>query len=349
MTPHASPPPPAGGGFDAALARLDGWWTRVEVALCAVAALALVLALACWVVVKGLACRTTDEALAGVMLRGLLDALVLGLLAARFSKRRPAVVVPAVVLGLASGVLWRNLGLDYFGNLMAWLQDGSWLTLTGGLRGLGTRLTLWLALLGGSLATATGRQVTVDLVTRSLGPRVQKPVAIAMGALAAAVCLSSAWGFFDFLAIEGFRAQPSASRGERVAAVAHGVGQRLFVLRRQLALDLKVAPCVLAGRRWDATLAGAEWNAWLDSADWAAQVGPEAAAAMREADPGSTRLPLASLPGEPARGLLLRTLDLVVPFGLLMIGLRFLLWCLRRGPVEESHAPAPAAGQGAPP
>ncbi len=112
---------------------------------------------------------------------------------------------------------------------------------------------------------------------------------------------------------------------------------------------------MLAGRRWDAALTGAEWNAWLDAADWRSEVGEGAAAAMRESDPGATRLPLATLPNHPTHGLLLDVLDLVVPLGLLMIGLRFLLWCLRGGPVEAAHGdaaqapaePGPSAG-GAP-
>jgi len=326
--------PPKAAGL---LARLDAAWTRLEVALCAVAGASLILSLVAWVVVKGLASRTTAASWAGVLLRALLGAVVRGALAARFSKRRPQVVVPAVLLGLSAAVLWRSWGLGYFGNLMAWLQDGSTLTLFGGPRGLGTRLTLWLALLGGSLATAGGRQVTVDLVTRGLGEKVQKPAALVMGVVAALVCVSSALGFFDYLAIKGFDARPEAARSERAAILARGVARDAFVLRRQLALDLTVAPRVLLGHRWDATLSGAEWNAWLDAADWKAQVGEHAAAAMREADPQATRLPLVSVPNHNAHGLLLDALDLVVPFGLLMIGLRFLLWCLRGGPVEPAH------------
>jgi TRAP-type C4-dicarboxylate transport system permease small subunit len=226
----------------------------------------------------------------------------------------------------------------YFANLMAWLQDGTALTLVGGLRGLGTRLTLWLALLGGSLATASGRQVTVDLVTRGLGEKAQKPISLAMGLVAALVCISSAWGFLDFIAIDAFGAKSGESR---LAAVVHGAGDELFVLRRQMALDLRMTPRVLGGSQWDQSLTGAEWNAWLDSGDWPSHVGADRAASMRESDAASTHVPLASLPGEPSRGLLLKTLNLIVPFGLLMIGLRFLLWVLRRGPVEAAHGAPP--------
>ncbi|MFT3838817.1 MAG: TRAP transporter small permease subunit [Myxococcaceae bacterium] len=241
-----------------------------------------------------------------------------------------------LILSLCLWVLLKLLAAhtSYFANLMAWLQDGTALTLVGGLRGLGTRLTLWLALLGGSLATASGRQVTVDLVTRGLGEKVQKPISLAMGVVAAVVCISSAWGFLDFIAIDSFSARPGESR---LGAVAHGASDELFVLRRQLALDLRMTPRVLGGKQWDASLTGAEWNDWLAAGDWPSHVGAGRAESMRETDASATHVPLASLPGEPSRGLLLKTLNLIVPFGLMMIGLRFLLWVLRRGPVEAAH------------
>ena len=60
---------------------------------------------------------------------------------------------------------------SYFSNALNWLQSASTLTLLGGLRGLATRFTLWLALLGASLATAQGKHINVDVVMRFLTPR----------------------------------------------------------------------------------------------------------------------------------------------------------------------------------
>jgi len=44
-----------------------------------------------------------------------------------------------------------------------------------------TRLTLWLALLGGSIATAKGKHINIDVVMRFLTPRMRIPVAVLVG------------------------------------------------------------------------------------------------------------------------------------------------------------------------
>jgi len=60
-----------------------------------------------------------------------------------------------VFLGFALAKLW-TLRVDYASNLLNWYQQASFLTCSR-LRGVGTRLTMLLALIGGSLATARGR------------------------------------------------------------------------------------------------------------------------------------------------------------------------------------------------
>jgi len=75
-------------------------------------------------------------------------------------------------------------------------------------------------------------------------------------------------------------------------------------------------------------MTAAEWNAWMRDADWAAHYDPKAVEwqMMDESAPGLTRLPAVNVPGgAEARGLLIRDVNFVFPFGLLMIGLRFLL------------------------
>ncbi len=304
------------------LARLDAAWTRLELALCAFALAALVASLCGWVVLKGLAQPS-------VAFRAVLGAGVLGALAAAATRKRAAqrlAVFAAIAAGLGSAWAWRDVGVGYFSNLLGWLQDGSTLTLAGGLRGLGTRLTLWLALLGGSLATASGRHVTIDVVSRALGTKLKAGLAIFGGVVAAIVCFAAAWGFTDFIARDSFGARESIAR-----PLADGLSLQAFVVRQQLAIDLSVAGRVLGGERWDTVLTPAEWNARIATDAWKRF---DDVALLR--DEGTTRrAPLIAIPRATPQGFLVRTLNLIVPFGLLMIALRMLLWCLRRAPVEE--------------
>jgi len=318
------------------LGRFDAGWTRVELGLAVAVTAALVGALVGWVLLKGLASKTTDAFFAGLVLRGLLAAVVAGAVSRRFSQRTSVTTAAALLAG-ASAWAWRDAGADYFGNVLGWLQDGSLLTWVGGLRGLGTRLTLWLALLGASLATATGRHVTVDLVTRALGDTWRGPLQRAGGVLAAAVCFASAWGFFDFSAIDAFHAPASASPTEKARLVTAGLARHAALAWRQVSLDARMAPKVLSAQPWDRSLSAAEWNAALDSSTDATVL------ALRETDAAATRAPLLSLPGEPARGLLVKDFNLVIPFGLVLLALRFLLWVLRGGPQEAAHGAAEAA------
>jgi hypothetical protein len=312
--------------MSALLERLDRAWTRVELGLCLAVAAALLASLLAWVALKGLGSRTTDTFYAGLVFRAVTAALVAGAVCRRWL---PRAVGPAAVLAAASAWLWRDVGVDFFGNVFGWLQDGSLLTWFGGLRGVGTRLTLWLALLGASLATATGRHVTIDVVTRALGEGLRKPLARLGGVVTAGICLAAAWGFFDFIAIDAFHAPSAAAPTQKVTAVADGLGLHLSRAAIQLKVDLHVVGHVLQREPWDRCVTGAEWNAWLgDDAGLTSQ---------READPAALRSPLLSLPAETSRGLLVKDANLVVPLGLLMIALRALLWVLRGANAESAH------------
>lgn len=312
------------------LERLDRGWTRLELALTVGVAACLVGSLAAWVALKGLSAKTTSTFVAGLVFRALLSMLVAGAVSRRFTKSAAVTALVALAAG-ASAWAWRDAGADYFANVFGWLQDGSLLTWLGGLRGLGTRLTLWLALLGASLATATGRHVSIDVVTRALGEKVRAPLSRAGGVVAAVVCLAAAWGFFDFTAVDAFHAPAGASAAEKVRDVAAGLERHGALARRQLSLDGRMLGKVLGGHPWDRSLSGAEWNAWL------AATGDASLQGLAESDPAVTRAPLLALPGEPARGMLVKDFNLVIPFGLLMLALRFLLWVLRGGPQESAH------------
>lgn len=343
----SSGPPAARPRWVHALVALDGWWTKQEARLCAGVVIAEVAALCFWIALKALSTEYDGQNLLGVLFRGVLGAAAIGL-AAHFStkgrmKSNAVVVVAAVALGLASGRFWANGGVAYFSNLLNWLQSASTLTLVGGLRspGLVTRLTLWVALLGASIATAQGKHINVDIVMRYLTPRLRLPVAVLGWSVAALVCSAGVAGFFDTVAIEGFKARITepcpgdASKdcpttfGRRAGELSHGMRSDFFLLGRQMSLDLKTLPVVLSGKKYNEYLKAAEWNAWMKGADWSAHFSAEDVQGqlMDESQPDATRNPVIGVPGsgEDTNGLVVRDLNLVFPFGLLMITLRFLL------------------------
>jgi hypothetical protein len=246
-----------------------------------------------------------------------------------------------VILGLAAGRLWAHAGVVYASNVLNWLQNASVLMLIGGLRGLATRLTLWLALVGASLATSRGKHIHVDVVLRYLPRVLWMPAAVASQLAAALVCVLGVVGFVDYIGIAEFRANAvepcrgDASRscdttpGERLATVRHELAADFFVLGRQAALDAKTLPHVLAGTPYDKWMTAGEWNAWLDGAAWTEHYDKAAVDALRmdPSAPAALRMPQVAVPGtgEQARGLLIRELNFVFPVGLGVIALKFLL------------------------
>ena len=303
----------------ALLLRLDASWQRVEGWLCAAVIGAEVSALTLWVVLRALSDRAR--------------------------------------LGAAS-------------NVLNWLQTSSSLMLVGGLRGLATRLTLWLALLGASLATSQGKHVHVDVVVRYLPRRLRLPAMIASCLVAAVTCSAAAAGFVDYIGIADFRARSSApcaddpSRAcdtavrDRLATVKKAMTDDFFLLGRQLSLDGRSLPHLLAGQTYDRWMTAAQWNAWLDGADWTAHFDARAVGALRmdPAEPDALRAPQVSSPGtgDNAAGLLVRDLSLVFPFGLIALALKFVLRIglalFRRAPIgalDEAAAEAETASTGA--
>jgi tripartite ATP-independent transporter DctM subunit len=337
--PAAAPPAPKGR-----LDRVDAFLTRIETALCILCAGWLVGSLTLWVGLKGLASITTSENSAGVVFRAITGAFVLGGIGwwatVKLERKwRRVVTVGLTLAAVLLAPLWKDVGTVWGGNLLNWLQDASTLTLLGGLRGLGTRLTLALALLGGALATAAGRHVTIDLLSRSLPGKIRQPVTLIGGLAAALVCAASAWGFTDFIGVDTFGGNADATVSTRLSEISTGVGRHFFFFRRQVAMDLRMLPKVLSGEKWDEVCTGETWNAWLDAGAWSDWTTPDVVQSMRE-EPAAKRSPLIVTLRESPRGLLARSLNLIVPLGLLWIALRFLLWALRGGPTESEHGPA---------
>lgn len=346
MLDHDDHAMPEGKPWGDPLWRLDTAWQRLESVLCASVLVAEIGSLTLWVMLRGLATDTIAGGNAGgIVCRSLLTMTVLAIgvhLATRKQggSRHAIGVSIAIVVGLLGGIAWKHVGCTWSSNLLNWLQSASVLMLIGGLRGLATRLTLWVALLGASLASSRGKHIHVDVLLHYIPRKLRMPTTILSLVAGALVCVSAAVGFVDYITIAMFQVnadQPcpndAAKRcdvptGEKMASMGNLVASDFFLLRRQAALDVRALPHVLAGTPYDGWLTATEWNAWLDGADWTAHF-PKAAVDAQRADPSmpnATRAPAVQVPGSgDARGLLARELDFVFPVGLLVIAVKFLV------------------------
>ena len=335
-----------GAAWAAPLHRLDEAWTKLESRLLVWVLLGELLSLSAWVLLND---STDNQSFDGALFRALVGAIVVGtagwFLAKNVSKSsRTWIALGAAVVGAFVAILTRSVGIAYLNNLKGWLQEGSTLTLMGGLRGVATRLTLWLALLGGSLATGAGRHIHVDLVYRLLPKRFRLPASLLNTAAATLVCFAGVWGFFDHIAINSFGAKAEDTAGQKIADVGHGIGEHLFLTRKQIGLDLRTLPHVLTGDRYDHWMTGPAWNAWVDDGGFADHYTAEQVASIKVPEETATHAPLVVSPdGTTTRGMLTHVLGLVFPFGLFAIGLRFILRALLtlsghyKPDTEEAH------------
>lgn len=356
---------PTPSPLGANLLRVDQLWLRVETRLAVWVLVAEVVTLSAWVSLKGLAADYAQGGnVVGLIFRVAAGLILFGLLAyLPLRKRTPGVARAGAFLGMACGaVLGRvlvDVGTDWASNAVGWLQNASVLMLIGGPRGLVTRLTLWVALLGGSIAAAKGKHINIDVATRYLPERLVVPVAVLGWLVAAAVCVAAAFGFTDSIAVtkyraEAFRACESETGlcdtgfGERLGVVAEGISTDLFLLRQQAALDLRTFPRVLVGTRYDTYLGAGEWNTFIEGGGWEDHFPVEAVKGLRLSDPSATKMPAVVAPdtGE-GRDLLIRDLNFVLPFGLLVIGLKFLLRTLLvlLGVIKAESGHGPSEGE----
>jgi hypothetical protein len=325
------------------LSRFLELWQRIEVRLVIWVVVAEISALCVWVALKSFAAFYTPGGnLIGVMFRGIVGAMVLGLIAHAVLRKRNLpvllhrwIVVGAVAVGLLSGRAWANIGVEWASNAISWIQNASALALIGGPRGLVTRLTLWLALLGASIAAGLGKHINIDVAIRYLPKKLIPPVALLGWALAAIVCLLASFGFVDSIAVTKYRAEAfrSCPEGlcdtpiaERLGVVAKGTSVDLFMLRKQVMLDLRTFPRVLIGSPYDKWLSAKDWNEFVEEGGFEDYFPAETVKGLLLTDPSSTRMPAIVDPttGE-GRNRLIRDLDFILPFGLLMIALKFLL------------------------
>ncbi len=334
MSEPAAPPVPRNHATKAAWAapldRFDRAWTRLEAKLCAFVLVAELLTLVFWISMKALS--SSGSAGPGQVYRRLLAAVVLGLLTHRLTRakeRSEYATTAAVVFGLVLGGALGDTGSAYFANLFSWMQNASILVFFGGVSELAKRLTLWLALLGASVATGQGKHITVDVVLRFLSPRARVPVAVLGWMTAAIVSAFGAWGFFDNLAVEEFHVPTTLSATAKIDHVLEDTGRNLSLAGKQLSLDVRSLPRVLGGTPYAKLMTAAEWNAWVRDGNWS-RFAAEDVKALELPEDGTTefRTPaVTAIPGatEQIRMLLVPLLNLVFPFGLVVIALRFLL------------------------
>lgn len=328
------------------LDRLDRAWTKLEARLCAAVLCTMIFTLVFWIALKAMSSTGRDGY--GQLFRSMVTALAVGLVV-HFATRKQKPVVHhtaatiAAVIGWVLGKFWGDAGVEYFSNLLAWMQNASFLVFFGGVSELAKRLTLWLALLGASVATAQGKHINVDVVMRFLTPKARVPVAILGWLTAALVSGAAAWGFFDDVAVEEFHAPASmpcpagdtrktcsAPPSSKIERVKHDIGTDLFLAGKQISLDLRTFPKVLGGTPYGKTMTPKEWNAWVREGGWGERFPAEDVKALELPDDGSIewRTPaVTSIPGgtEKIHMLMVPVLNLVFPFGLLVIAIRFVL------------------------
>ena len=345
--PYRSAAPPLEGfekkAWGAPFDKVDRAWAKLDARLCAFVLLADILTLVFWISIKALS--SSGKAGPGYIFRCMLCAIVVGGIAHLMTRKRvkyhQLLTGFFVTIGVLIGTVWGDFGVEYFGNLLGWLQNASILVFFGGASEMAKRFTLWLALLGASVATAQGKHINVDVVMRFLSPRARVPVAVLGWVTASIVCFAGVWGFFDHIAVEEYRAPTSAAcpdgsgkmcpttAGSKIDIVIHDTGRDLFLARRQMSLDLRTLPRVVAGRPYSQWLTAKEWNEWLRDGGWEKHFPAADVKAMElPEDSAELRTPaVTSMPGgtEPILKLLVREVNFVFAFGLLVIGLRFIL------------------------
>lgn len=329
-----APPPSRGAAWGAPLLRLETSWTKLETRLITWVLVAQLVVMVLWVLLSGLASPVQSGNASGHVMRaviGMIALATLGWVATR--KQSLNVRRGAAGLGMLIGILiagaWRTVGVDYFDNLRSWLQEGSVLTLMGGLRGVATRLTLWLALLGGSLATGAGKHINIDVIFRFVPARFRLPIAVVNYLAAALMCFGAVWGFFDHLAIESFGAKADDTVSAKVSISLDHMGDHFFLTRKQMGLDVRAFPHVIKGDRYDQWMSAKAWNEWVKDAGFEDRYPKELMESVVVPEDAPPHAPLVVAPdGETTRGILVHDLSLVFPFGMLAIALRFLLRAL---------------------
>ncbi len=193
---------------------IDTAWTKIETYLVLILLLLAILYMSGWVTLN--AFHTKGGKLArypgGIALFASFASMA-AWLAKKQGRKLTGLIAPIVLGALGAALLMVSKKLGYFANVSSWLTDGSTLRLIGSPAIVSSRLfTIWVALLGASLATGAGRQINVDIVMRFIGPRPRLAVALFGYCVAAVACWIISWGFVDYLAVTRFADNKEATR-----------------------------------------------------------------------------------------------------------------------------------------
>ena len=271
---------PAGGPAPWAkpLVKIDAVWTKIEMYLVLFALLCAIFYMTGWVTLN--AFHTKGGKLAyypGAI--SLFCGVASGISWTQRKDRIPKqLLVPVIFTVLGIILLLVAKKQDYFANIARWLSDASMIRQMGTPNIVSARLfTIWVALLGGSLATGGGRQINIDVVMRFIGPRPRLIVALIGYVAAASSCFVVAWAFTDYIAITGYGADKDAKAGEKISTITKGVGRHMFIARKQLWLDLRgFGHVVIKGEPFDQWYGSSEWNQEVNEGGWASVYPPSA-------------------------------------------------------------------------
>src|ERR1019366_6993443 len=301
---------PGATGWGEPFLRFDAAWQRLEARVCTGVLVAEIACLTLWVFLRGFATSfVPGQSAAGLLCRSMVSTAVFGAAAHLASRRRTPtvhriVVTASMLVGVISGAFW-------------------------------------VAFLGASMASSSGKHIHVDVLLRYIPSKLRLPTAILGWLGAAVVCGVAVCGFVDYIAIAAYQVNanqpcPTDSTkecdtpvGEKLAVVGKETAADFFVLGRQASLDLRTLPHVIAGTPYDKWMTAADWNSWLDGADWGSHYDKSAVDAQHvdASVPDATHIPAVEVPGSggESRGLLVRELDFIFPFGFAIIALKFLL------------------------
>ena len=326
---------PTGASWAQPLVKLEHRWTWIEVRLMFTALFGLMLVLVFWAAMGSMADSLESRVVKGDLFRMIVGASVCAIVVRLATRKRLDetkrvwITTAAVVIGVLTARYWRGFGIEFFANMADWLDKGSTFALFGGLKGMSTRLTMFVSLLGGSLAAASGTHIAIDAVVRLVPKKFRVTVAVTSASTTALVCFLAAWGFFDHVAVTALGAKMDDPTGKKVSVATERVSEHWFMFRKQLKLDMRTIPRVLNTEKWNEAEAftGRDLNQFMDDNGYVEQYGEEEAKRLRAPESALDRgyLPVVRRPGGEVEGQLKHSVDLMWPWGFLMIGLRFLL------------------------
>jgi len=327
----SAPGLPTGAAWAKPLVKFEHAWTWLEVRLMFTGTILLILLLVLMVALNGLNQPVETQAKAGIVFRALFGASVLGgigwwgLGRVLDEKKRKLVTAVGIVIGLVTASLWRDQGIEWASRMLAWLESGSTIALLGGPKTLSARVVMFVALIGGSLAAATGRHIMIDAALRLVPKSLRKPINLGSSLATVGICFTITYALFAWIAITGYGASEDSTFGEKVEVVQDSMGDQFFLWRKQAKLDVRTLPSVLKGDKYSESMTGREWNEFFDDNGFVERFGDEASK-VRALDSAldRPRVPFVQLPNTGSKELV-KGLDLVFPIGFLMMALRLLL------------------------